>query len=237
MNEIDKISYNTRSTECNDLCGSIAHVVEESPLNDPHLSGLLSEIKAGNETLLSSIKQDRAESHLEELDHQRDDVYRSLLYLTKGYVHHPDTQIRESAEHVDEVINKYGFELISASYSAESALLDSFLKDMARPELAPAIELLPGIKDLRENLGDKQNDFKSAERDWLNARAKEQSSVNATKAKKDLLKIVNDKLIVYLRGMLRVQPDQYASLVSTINLLIETNNGIVKRRSHQKDLE
>ncbi|MCU4177819.1 DUF6261 family protein [Carboxylicivirga sp. N1Y90] len=230
MTKIEKIITNTRSAEANDLCTSISSVIDKAGIDDPHLSATKAEIDASNLSLTQSIKKDKAESVLDERDDSRDAVYRSILHLNKGYLHHPDTKVKESATHAEAVIEKYGFELTDATYSAQSALVDSFMADMAQTELATDLAVLPGISGLLEQLSQEQASFKLAESELLAARSNEQQASNATAVKKDLLKLVNNKLVVYLRAMLQVNPAQYKDVATQIALLIDKSNTVVKRR-------
>jgi len=230
MIKIEKVQFNTRNAEAGALCSKMSEAIDQSGLSDPFLMDLNKQIKTANQNLVSGINKDKAESDLEEQDERRDATYRSILYLTKGYVHHPDKQVSQAANAVEEVIDKYGFELTNATYAAQSTLLDSFVEDMNRPEVLSSVEKLKGFKSLSEQLSTDISNFKLAERELLNARKQEQKSSNATAAKKEVLQLVNTKLVVYLRAMVQVNAPVYQDLVAELMLLISTSNRLVKSR-------
>jgi hypothetical protein len=91
--------------------------------------------------------------------------------------------------------------------------------------------VLPGVKDLTQQLEDEQKQFKVAEGVWYNAQTEEDKTTNATAAKRELLRIINTKLVVYLRGMLQVEPETYQDLAARVELLIDKTNAAIKRRS------
>ncbi|MCU4155385.1 hypothetical protein J1N10_05320 [Carboxylicivirga sp. A043] len=235
MRKISKVFNDIRVAEMADLTTNLLNEIEKAPADDAHMLKLKEQIQPLNNQLLAAINKDKAASDLDSFDAARDGVYRSLLYLAKGYLHHPDAQIREAAIEVDTVIDKYGFDLVNEAYGAQSALTESFLEDMAKPEVATKVELLPGLKDLTSQLDGEQTKFKTAEEAWNNARSAGQLTENASSVKRELLKVVNERLVVYLRAMIQVAPELYTNLCSKSALLIDSANSIIRRRRHNAD--
>lgn len=229
MMKINKIRSDIRIAETADLSRNVTNELDKVS-EEVHLSALKDLIVPLKNSLVLAINRDVAESELDNYDASRDAVYRSLLYLAKGYLYHPNAQISEGARQVDAVVDRYGFELVNATYSAESALLESLLLDLKKPELVASLELLPGVTDLINKLDAEQAQFKVAEGKWLDARSDDKSEVSATSIKRELLKVLNEKLVVYLRAMMQVDPESYKELSAKIVLLIDTANGIVQRR-------
>lgn len=235
---MDKINRILREIRIADMAGVAATVNSElskSSVDDAHLGAIQVDIESLSAQLVKSIKKDQAESDLDKYDASRDGVYRSLLHLCKGYLHHPDARVSAAAVTVEAVADKYGFELVSLGYTAESALLDSFLADMALPEIASSVELLPGVSELKQQLLTEQAKFQTAEAVWLEARSEQSLIKNATSVKLELLTVINDKLVVYLRAMSMVNPDPYRSLISKVSLIIDQINATIKRRRSNGD--
>lgn len=235
MSEISKISSEIRIADMADLAGTMIRELDQSAIDDAHLAALQSAIEPLSTKLVKAINKDKAESDLERFDAARDEVYRSLLYLCKGYLHHPDKTVSAAARGVDAIIDKYGFKLVEAAYSAQSALLDSFMADMSRPSIAAHVDLLPGVKALLEQLAGQQDGFKAAEALWVQARSAQNADESATSIKKELLKLLNNKLVVYLRAMYQVNPEPYNELIAKIALLIDQANALIKRRHSRAD--
>jgi len=231
MNTIPKVMTQARTAETSDLSAKLVYAGKQAELNeDDPIQVILKDLEGVNSKAIIALKKDKAQSDLDEYDARRDSAYRSLLYLCKGFTHHPDEAVQASALAVEEVMDKYGFDLVSAGYSAESALIDSLMADLKKPELAPKMELLPGFIGLTDQLKQAQEGFKQAEYTYLQAREKEHDVPVASHLKKDLMSIINTQLVVYLRGMMVAQPDQYKSLASQVAMLIGETNSIIKQR-------
>jgi hypothetical protein len=230
MEEINKVRNDIRITDTVDLGGNITNEADRAAIPDDRLTVIINEIKVELERMVAVLKSGIMESELDERDTKRDGTYRSLLYLNKGYLHHPDERIRTAAIGVENILDKYGFELVNENYASESGSLEALFKDMKRPEVVAQLEVLPGEPDLMVKLEAEQNEFKDAETEWLDAQSKDIQEVSASEVKRDVLKVINKKLVVYLRAMMQVEPDTYRDLSTKIALLIDQANSLEKRR-------
>ncbi len=237
MKRINKVVSDVRIAEIANLGDMLISELGEQASADAHLQAIHTDMEQSNNRLVIAINKDMADSELEDKDVQRDNIYRSLIYLNRGYLHHPDAPVREAAEQVERILEKYSFDLINAPYGAESIYLESLFNDVAAPELVPVLELLPGETALIARLKDVQGQFKVAEQRFYNAQSKDKQAENATEVKRELLKLINDKLVVYLRAMVQVNPEPYADLCAKVTLLIDKANSLVKRRSSSEELQ
>ncbi|MBR8535953.1 hypothetical protein KDU71_10325 [Carboxylicivirga sediminis] len=237
MRRITKIVSDIRIAEIANLGDNLLKELAELTPEDAHLKAIQTEVEQNNSRLVIAINRDMAESELEELDARRDSTYRSLAYLNKGYLHHPDAPVSEAAAQVERILEKYGFDMINANYGAESAYLESLFNDMGSIEIAPALELLPGEIALLTRLKDEQSRFKVAEQRFYNAQSQDKQADSATQVKRELLKLINNKLVVYLRAMMQVNPQPYDDLCAKVALLIDKANSLVKRRRSTEELQ
>lgn len=233
MIKINKVLYNTRIAEFYNLIEKINRVCKASGLgeSDPLFLKVIKEIEAQLPKWLLAIKKEVASSDLDEHDTIRDDVFRSIVYITKGYTHHPDKVVKAAALLVDDVIERYGLKINNATYAEESTLLDSFMKDIATEAIGAQLELLPGLPDLVKDLKRAQSDFKKADEQYFNARSESKDIANATACKKEMLKLINGKLIVYLRAMVAVGNENYNDCASKVADLIIASNTTAKSRT------
>ena len=230
MKKPQKILSEIRIAEMADLGANIMDTINTAGIADENLKTINKQIGIQQVILIEAIKQDKAKSDLETFDDNRDGIYSSALHLTEGYKHHPDPQISETATEVMAIMDKYGYELTKANYSAQSALTESFLKDVQQPATVIKIEILPGLKNLIQKLNNEQKKFKGAEKVWEQNQKENQNAISASAVKKELLRIINNTLINYLRGMQGVQPEIYNDLTESLALKIEKANGIIKQR-------
>lgn len=230
MKKLARIINTIRVAELADLGIDIKSTLDTTGIEDENLKTISKQIEVQQVTLITAINQDKAKSDLNTFDDNRDSIYSSILRLTEGYTHHPDAQISQTATQVLEIMNKYGYELTKANYSAQSALTESFLKDVLQPETVIKTELLPGVKNLIQKLKNEQKQFKQAENTWEQNQKENQNAISASAVKKELIRIINSTLINYLIGMGGVQPEVYNDLIESMALKIDRINGVIKQR-------
>lgn len=234
---IDKLISQSRVTEVNDVATRMSGAFKNSGLTDQYLVSTFTALDAGNTKLTLSIKRSKAESDLETMDEVRDDKDRSLYYLLLGFSHHPTKKIKEAAQLLLKLFNNYGLVILSESYATESSLLSSLLLDLAKPEYQEAISALSGCAELIADLQAAQTDFEKARIAYEAEKAKDGMQDNATLVKKEVLGIINDKIVIYLRAMVQVDPATYGVFTSTCAQVIADNNEQVKKRGKKPELE
>ena len=232
---IDKLIAKSRVTEVNDVATRSLGAFNQSGITDPYLSTTFTSLDAANLKLSEVIKRTKAESDLEEKDEVRDDKVRGLYYLLNGFLYHPTKKIKEAAQSLMEVFNKYGLAVIGESYASESSLLGSLLLDLAKPEYADAIATLSGCADLIGQLQGAQTDFEQARIAYETEKAKEGMLQNATEIKKNVVYLLNEKIVVYLQAMEQVNAETYGVLAATVAQIIAENNEVVKKRQQKPD--
>lgn len=228
---IEKLLTNSRVTEVDAATGRIISAYKNTSLSsDTHLAAIFSELEPANARLTSAINQSKAESVLDEKDAERDEKFRGLFYLVSGFVHHPDPNVKAAASELEAVLNNYGLSVVGESYAIESSLIQSLLTDLAKPKYQSSIEALSGCAELIAALQTAQTDFELARVTFEEEKAKEGTRQNATKIKKEVLDITNDKLVVYLRAMMQLDEATFGNFSRTVGEIVAENNETVKRR-------
>jgi hypothetical protein len=231
METFNRLMSVSRTTEVNAVAGRIIAEYEKNDwTSDTHLTGIFNLLKQSNTLLTSSINRIKAESDLEQKDEIRDDKIRSVYYLILGFTHHPDLAIKTAAEEVYKVFEHYGVDIVGKSYAIETSLIQSLLVEFAHPDLQPSISALPGLNQLIASLTTAQNEFEAASILYEEEKAAEGTKENASQIKKEVVVIINDKLVVYLRAMIQVDETKYGELTRTTAQIINDNNEIVKKR-------
>lgn len=80
-----------------------------------------------------------------------------------------------------------------------------------------------------------QTDFEKARIAYEAEKAKEGMQDNATVLKKEVLGIINDKIVVYLRAMSQVNPEVFGVFTSICEQIIADNNEQVKKRKKKPE--
>ena len=234
---IDKLIAQSRVTEVNDVATRTSGAFQTSGLTDPYLGTTFTSLNAANLKLTLAIKRSKAESDLETMDEVRDDKVRSFYYLVQGASHHPTKQIKEAALVLLNLFDNYGLVIVGESYATESSLISSLLLDLAKPKFQDAIALLSGCAELIAELQTAQTDFEQARMAYEAEKAKEGMQDNATVLKKEVLGIINDKIVIYLRAMEQVDQATYGVFASTCAQMIADNNEQVKKRKSKPEPE
>ena len=131
---------------------------------------------------------------------------------------------------MEKVFAKYGLAIIGESYASESSFIVSLLRDLSKTKLQKAIAKLSGLSEIIVELTAAQSAFETSRITYEEERAKENGFKNATYIKKEVLYIINGKLVIYLRAMEQVDESTYGDFVRTVALIINKNNEVVKKR-------
>ena len=123
------------------------------------------------------------------------------------------------------------------SYSSESSLINSLLGDYTKPKALAAIALVPQCTEYIAALQAAQSDFESTRLSFEEARGEEGTLENATALKKEVLAIINDKLVPYLNVMEQLDDATYGAYARTLAEIIAANNEVLKKRRKKDRLE
>lgn len=233
---IERILTTSRITEVDAACMRIIGAYKNTTLRtDVHLVAMFSALEPLSVSLSASINRLTAESNLEEKDEERDEPLRSLFYLVAGFLHHPDAAIRAAAEKVNAVIERYGMGITKESYAVESSLVTSMLNDLAAADLQEAIALLSGCAEIIAALQLAQTAFEAARIAYEEEKAEDSTEHSASEIKVEVLKLVNEKIVVYLRAMEVVDVETFGAFARTVAEIISDNNLAVRKRLNKTE--
>jgi len=120
--------------------------------------------------------------------------------------------------------------LVNESYATESSLIDSLLLEFGKADLQASIALLPGLSQLIDELSTIEAEFEEAQLAFQTEKATNGNKESATEIKKELLTVINEKLVVYLRAMVMVDETKYGAFVGVVSQIIDDMNVIIKKR-------
>lgn len=189
-----KLSSRLRITETDAASDALVRLFKAAGLKDDFLSGAFAELAALSARLTTAIRQDTADSRLDEKDAARDAAVRDLGTLIQGYTAIPLAEKKAAARRLDAVFSKYGKKIVNENYAAESSLIESLLEDLGA--LETETKMLEGVAELVAGLRTAQDEFNAANDDFT--AAKTARSASATQVKKELVALVNLKIVPYL---------------------------------------
>ena len=236
---IEKVLTQSRTTEVDAVAVRMTSAFTGSDLSrDTQLSGIFGRLATSSARLTAAINRARANSALDAGDADRDDKLRGLNLFVSGSLYHPDAAISAAARQLEGVMAKYGLAAtVSASYATETSLINSLLGDLAAPELQASIEAIPGCAQNIAALHAAQTAFEQTYSDYIAQRASENLGENASEVKKEVVAIINNQVVQYLRAMADFDAEGYGALAEAIALIIAENNENVRRRTRTGESE
>ncbi len=227
---IPKILDASRVSEVDSTIKRVIALYNSSDFSgDIHITGLFTELKVESKALTRAIIRIKDENELDGLDGIRDNDFRSLYFLVLGKTYSPDQSVKEKGQLIFDMLGTHHLALIKKGYSVESSLIDSILAQLDTTALH-AVASLPDVKILVENLKVSQSEFVKAQLALEVAKAKRSHNRSASVIKKDILPLVNGKVLLYIDAMGVVDEANYGTFASTTAQIIHDNNRVVKKR-------
>ena len=124
--------------------------------------------------------------------------------------------------------------MTQASYSEESNLISSLLKDLSVKSLEAGIAKMPGVQQAIDTVRNTQAKFAEVRADYEHTQNVQAASANATSLRKPLVALINGKLLTYLDAMCVASPEQYKSFADDCSKIITSINTAVKNRSKKE---
>ena len=227
-----KLSSRLRVAETDSASDALVRLFKAAGLKDDFLSGAFAELEALSARLTTAIRQDTVSSRLDEKDTARDAAVRDLGTLIQGYTAIPVAEKKAAAQKLDAVFSKYGKKIVNETYAAESSLIESLLEDLGA--LEADMKTLEGVAELAAVLRKAQDEFNAANDDFV--AAKGARSESATQVKKDLVALVNLKIVPYLSAV--SASDAYKDFAAKVEAeIVRANNAAERRAASGKNEE
>nr|WP_321451287.1 DUF6261 family protein [uncultured Carboxylicivirga sp.] len=229
---MEKIHSNTRTTDTDNVCSGIIDLYQKNPRlsEHPHMVTIIKNLINVSINLNEAIKRSKSKSILEEKDNDRDTKYRNFYHLISGNTHHPDPAISKPALQIQVILDKYGLEITSESYTSESSMFNSFINDMRSDEMQQALQAISGGVASFEAFEQSQNNFNTTFIEHKEDKANEGTYENASTIKREAIKIINHQLIGYLHTLQQIDEENFGEFARQVNQLITDNNKTVKQR-------
>lgn len=226
------IHFNARITELGDTAHRLSELFKKSASiqSDRFLTEIFAEVEQKAVALTSAVRKDTAVSQLEKADKERDNAIRVFDKLLKGYEHIPVENLRNHAQKLIAIFNKYGVKITLENYASQSNLIMSMLEDFSADSLKVSVEALAGVKEALEEIKAKQGAFAQIREIYEGELAMQKEKVSATSLKKPLLDLINKKMLPYLVAMNLSQPEVYKEFVAKATEIINSTNEAIKAR-------
>lgn len=225
---MNKLRTSIRNTELNWIANTIvrAYNTNEKLQQDTFLSSLMKEIESVCNNLTTAIMQEKKLSMLAELDVKRNESLKVLGKLLEGYSVFPIKEKQEAAIPLKAIYTRYSkAKITKESYMRKSSLIESLLEDYSEPNTANLCAQLEGISIQLDKVREAQDSFIKSQ----DASADSKGTA-ATVYKKELLSLINTKMVPYLTAMLVAQPELFDEFSKVTETEINKINDTLTRR-------
>ena len=231
-----KLLSQIRITEVGDTSHRLVSLYKSTATlkDEAFLKPLFVEMEEKANALTEAVKRDAVISQLENADAKRDGAIRVLDRLLKGYKTIPLDTLKAYGVQLSAVFKKYGTSIAKKSYSEETHLIESLLKDLQNPNLSASITALTGVSEAIADLRNKQNAFAEVRAKYDDSMAQHQTLPSASSLKKPLYELINNKIIIYLNAMEVVEKEKFGSFIAPSNQVIESINTNIKARNKKE---
>lgn len=230
------LNFNVRITEAGDIANRLAVLYKEANdlQSDAFLKVNFTELEAQSDAITEAVKRDKAVSKLKEADDNRDNAIRVLDKLLKAYEVFPIESTRVHGVKIFSVFKKYGVKMIEENYSSKSNLTHSLLKDLSASENQASISELLGVSEAIEAISTTQEEFAKVRSKYENDFTENNKKIAASSVRKQILELINKKLIPYLIAMTLSDGAKYTAFVDKFAKIINDMNEVVKSRTKKK---
>lgn len=229
---MNKVRTTARINEIDGLSDSVVRLYEadESAQKDSLLQSIMAELKTLSVKITTATLKDKVVSNLDEADTARDNAVRNLGTLLSGYTVIPIEEKKAAAVFLRAIYDKYAQAgILSASYNAESSMIESMLEDYAAASAAAEIEKLLGVPELVSAVRSAQDSFTAANDAYV--KAVNSKGETATSFRKPLLSVFNDKLVPYLSTIVLVGNTTLSGFSSGVETEINRLNEAIAKRN------
>lgn len=224
------LSKNAQIGEIENASRRIVSAFEQHPIDDAKLSELIITIGKQADLLTTAILRNKTASVLDELDTIRDAYWVDFVYVVQGYAHSILPELSKPANKLLPVTDRYGIEITRESYANQSALMNSVLEELSSDSMQVLLRELPGLPELLDAVKNAQTNFYKAQVEYDEARATDGLQISATEQKRELVLLLNSKLIVYLKAAMVFNNSEVANFANIVGEIVADVNSKVARR-------
>ncbi|MBI9066933.1 MAG: hypothetical protein JEZ09_06550 [Salinivirgaceae bacterium] len=231
MNRINNPAYRATVAESCNLYVNIAKAIQARTIEDAYLNDKTSDLLNMGTAMQNSLANDRSKDKTEalsDLDNRRDNLLSALKLMLRGFMNWDKNEYPMHANKVYGLIKNHGLKMASENYEKQSALMDSMLLEMKKPEYQLSLNELQLVA-LSESLEAANTAFNSAFRESMAIEAEKQPVVAATKIKSEARSLLIE-IINYLNVMSTVNNEVYNTITTEVAELINSLNTKIKTR-------
>lgn len=233
-----KLDARVRTTELDELSDLLIqqYANEGNLQSEAYLKPVFTEMTDVSAKITEAIRKDKALSDLEDADALRDEAAMKIYKIVDGYAAMPTPALSEPAARLQKILQKFTG-LTRRPYNEETSLIEAMQSDLATTEAKADIALLAGLSDALAILQKAQSDFMARRVQYSTAASEQKYEDSASKLKKPLLKLINDRLIPYLSLMKEQDTEKYGHFADAVATAVDAANTKIKARGKKAEVE
>lgn len=202
---------------------NIDMALTQANINDDKIFlAIVAETKQVSNDFTKAYEFIKYESDLEDFDTKRDPLVKSFFGILSGFAHYFDENILNAYLVVKEATKELKSSMTDIAFGDESIQINQLLTICEEQKVRDAIAKLNPLTDVLNRLKQAQQDFDNAYQIWGEAKGRDIKS--ASKVKKDVINVLNKKLIPYLNVAVLVDAQKYQDITGTIESFIRKAN-------------
>lgn len=233
--KISALRYGLRNGEVNSLTQAILNKSTLFTLEtDAYLLNIIGGLQEQQTNLNEAIHMLRTKSELLDLSAKLKKSYRSLYKMVEAFVRMEGYEMAEEANLLFQLLMRYNKSITYSKNQLDvNSYVSSLLADFELERYENALFNLPFVSAMVSDLADAQQVYLSGFADYQNQHRLEMEQTTAYVLKNNLVRFINEKLVLHLNAMLQVAPADYLDFSRAVGAIIEERNMAVKMRLNQ----
>ncbi|RUT72828.1 DUF6261 family protein [Ancylomarina longa] len=229
-----KLLSNCTANEAFDTHSNCLSVLKQKDLSaDQNLTGIVTKLSKEGEVLLHSIGIEKKSEFTQEIS-ALDTVFDGSLICFKKFVEaNMSLSEQDKVEKADKIWNKIEAKnpyLYKLGYEEQMTQALALFNDLDGDEYQAAMSDLHGVSESYQQTKTAYNELQSTYRKGQEVKALKENTIPSNNAKKEILDIINTKLLPYLGILADIQADAYGDTYTKITHYIELVNTKIRTR-------
>ena len=199
-------------------------------LGDKSAAAFYGELKTATDDASAATNQDKNTEGLEKADAVRDEAWKTVGKVLEGYSYSVIAELRSHGQPLFAAFDKYGYGVARLNLLSETAKINSFKGDVSTPEMTAHAKALAGAAEALDALFAANDNLEAINKRNTEAAKDAKGKKNATDLKKDIVSIINSKILPFLTLTSQTVGGDYAELNALTSAEIAKVNALITAR-------
>ena len=232
--KMKKLYYGVWVAEIADLASNLESLYHEGygSETDAYLQSVMTDLEDLSIRIHGAVKHNKTIANLEKYEAAREASIEAVANLAKAFNRLSDSTIQSAWACVKPILDDFLPSISEGNQSSRTTLINVMLTRLAEPSVASSVAALPGLQQVLAELQAAQTAFVGKRMEYLKLALQDKSEI-ATDLKDEIMALVNERLIVHLEAMSKVQPAAYGEFATLVDALVSKCNERVRRRKRK----